>query len=159
MTVHERFGVSAHPIDLAVADPHRPGRLLVAVEADGPGYAAIPSTRDRDRLRVEQLRRLGWRHVRVWTTDLFRDPVRDVARVVAAVSDATPQQDAAPAPAADHGASAADPGAPAADLAAPAPAVAATRAPDDSDVGWGEVADGGVDRDRWLQEQRPPHWG
>ena len=59
--------------------------MLLAVETDGPGYAAMASTRDRDRLRIEQLQRLGWQHVRVWTTDLFRDPAQDVSRVVSLV--------------------------------------------------------------------------
>ena len=52
--------------------------LLLAVESDGPQYAAMRTTRDRDRLRAEQLERLGWRHLRVWSTDVFRDPARDV---------------------------------------------------------------------------------
>ena len=34
---------------------------------------------------------------------------------------------------------------------------------DDTDAGWGEdsstgSADGGSERERWLHEQRPPHW-
>ena len=76
LIVHQGYGSSAHRLDLAIEDPRRPHRMLVAVETDGPGYAAMPSTRDRDRLRIEQLRRLGWQHTRVWTTDLFRDPDR-----------------------------------------------------------------------------------
>ncbi|MGA8978716.1 MAG: AAA domain-containing protein, partial [Pedococcus sp.] len=85
LVVHEAFGGAGHPVDLAVEDPERPGHVLVAVETDGPAYAAMHSSRDRDRLRGEQLGRLGWEHVRVWTTDLFRDPARDVSRVHAAV--------------------------------------------------------------------------
>jgi len=85
LVVHTGYGDSAQRLDLAVEDPQRRGRVLVAVETDGLRYAAMSSTRDRDRLRVEQLRRLGWEHVRVWSTDLFRDPARDVARVSAAV--------------------------------------------------------------------------
>lgn len=84
LVVHERYGGAKHRIDLAVESPYDQGQVLVAVESDGPGYAAIPATRDRDRLRVEQLERLGWRHVRVWSTDLFRDPAREVSRIVAA---------------------------------------------------------------------------
>lgn len=83
--VHEAFGRSAHPIDLAVEDPYIPGRLVVAVESDGLTYGAIASTRDRERLRPEHLHRLGWEYVRVWGTDVFRDPVRDVSRVIEAV--------------------------------------------------------------------------
>ena len=81
LTVHERYGSSADPIDLAVEDPNHRGRLAVAVESDGPEYAAMSSARDRDRLRAEHLGRLGWQHVRVWTRDAFRDPARDVARI------------------------------------------------------------------------------
>ncbi|KGN36517.1 AAA domain-containing protein [Knoellia subterranea] len=81
LVVHERYGASADPIDLAVEDPHRPGRLAVAVESDGPQYAGMSSPRDRDRLRAEHLTRLGWKHLRVWTRDAFRDPARDVARI------------------------------------------------------------------------------
>jgi REase_MTES_1575/AAA domain len=85
LVVHESLGASADPVDLAVEDPARAGRLVLAVESDGPTYAAMRTTRDRDRLRAEQLQRLGWRHVRVWSTDVFRDPARDVARILEAV--------------------------------------------------------------------------
>ncbi|WP_404384870.1 AAA family ATPase [Knoellia locipacati] len=81
LVVHERYGSSADPIDLAVEDPRHRGRMVVAVESDGPEYAAMSSARDRDRLRAEHLGRLGWKHVRVWTRDAFRDPARDVARI------------------------------------------------------------------------------
>jgi prolyl-tRNA editing enzyme YbaK/EbsC (Cys-tRNA(Pro) deacylase) len=44
---------------------------------------------------------------------------------------------------------------------APARPVAAPpeRAPDDSDVGWGERPHDAADDDRRYQEDRPPHWG
>ncbi|MBM6403291.1 DNA helicase [Phycicoccus sp. CSK15P-2] len=85
LVVHEDVGTSAVPLELAVEDPVRTGRLLLAVESDGPSYAGGGSARDRERLRTEQLRRRGWRHLRVWSTDVFRDPARDVARVLEAV--------------------------------------------------------------------------
>ena len=84
LVVHEDLGSSGDPVDLAVEDPARPGHLALAVESDGPQYAAMRTTRDRDRLRAEQLERLGWRHLRVWSTDVFRDPARDVSRILEA---------------------------------------------------------------------------
>nr|WP_279671712.1 AAA domain-containing protein [Flexivirga meconopsidis] len=93
LVVHPGWGTSIHRLDLAVEDPRRPGSLLVAIETDGPTYGSIVSTRDRERLRVEQLRRLGWAHERVWTRDLFRDPAREVARLVAAVHAASLARD------------------------------------------------------------------
>lgn len=81
-----RLGVGgAHPpLDLVVHDPLAVRGRHVAVDLDGPAHAGAISTRERDRLRPEQLSRLGWKYVRVWTTDLFRTPERDVARIVAA---------------------------------------------------------------------------
>ena len=84
LVVHEDVGSSADPVDLAIEDPAHAGRMLLAVESDGPQYAAMRTTRDRDRLRAEQLERLGWRHLRVWSTDVFRDPARDVSRILEA---------------------------------------------------------------------------
>ncbi len=82
LRVEERVGRGANPIDLAVwGDGTRP----IAIEADGLDYAAMSSTRDRDRLRPEQLARLGWWPTQVWTTDLFRDPARDLARILGLV--------------------------------------------------------------------------
>ncbi|MDT0275749.1 YbaK/EbsC family protein [Blastococcus goldschmidtiae] len=43
--------------------------------------------------------------------------------------------------------------------AVPAPPAAARRAPDDSDVGWGDRAAEPSDSDRRYLEDRPPHWG
>lgn len=81
------FGVGPHRIELAVEDPQEPGRPLVAVRTD-----ARPGTlEDRDgiRLEAEQLTRLGWTPMRVWCTDLFRDPAREVARILAVAREAS----------------------------------------------------------------------
>ena len=150
LVVHAGYGTSAQRLDLAVEDPRRVGRVLVAIETDGPRYAAMSSTRDRDRLRIEQLRRLGWEHVRVWSTDLFRNPAREVARIratVLAAADALPGVGSAPF--------------------VPEPEEEGSQKPaetkpeqtrDDTDAGWGERPDEGA-HDQWLQDQRPPHWG
>jgi very-short-patch-repair endonuclease len=81
LDVREHHGTSGHPIDVAVADES--GAWRVAVESDGPSYADA-SARERDRIRPAELAKRGWRHERVWSTDLFRDPAREVARVRAA---------------------------------------------------------------------------
>lgn len=102
LTVHEDYGTANHRIDIAVEDPYHRGRALIAVETDGERYAALRSTRDRDRLRPEQLARLGWLHERVWSTDVFRDPAREIARIVTLARDFSPAA-AAPEPSAETG--------------------------------------------------------
>jgi len=158
LVVHPGYGTSVQRLDLAVEDPHHPGRVMVAVETDGPRYAAMSSTRDRDRLRIEQLRRLGWEHVRIWSTDLFRDPARDVARVVAAVgraSEAHPGDGEAmvPAPRKELVQEVAGPKLKAAEVRSKP-----EQTRDDTDADWGERSGEGS-HDQWLEEQRPPHWG
>ncbi|MDV3221874.1 MAG: DNA helicase, partial [Intrasporangium sp.] len=103
LVVHEEYGTAAQRVDLAIEDPYHRGRVLVAVETDGRRYAAMRSTRDRDRLRPEQLSRLGWVHLRVWSTDLFRDPAREISRILRVARD-----DRRPAPAAERNGAAAE---------------------------------------------------
>ena len=55
-----QVGVSGYRIDLGVRHPDHPGRFLAGVECDGARYHASKSARDRDRLREEVLRSLGW---------------------------------------------------------------------------------------------------
>jgi hypothetical protein len=61
------------------------GAPVVAVDVDGSRYASRVSVRERDRLRPQELRRRGWHHVQIWSTDIFRDPDREVARVLGAL--------------------------------------------------------------------------
>ena len=215
LTVHEDYGTASHRIDIAVEDPYHRGRALIAVETDGERYAALRSTRDRDRLRPEQLARLGWVHERVWSTDVFRDPAREIARIVTLARSspppAVPETPEAPetpesggpsqptggerspdGPTATDGDSGTQTGAPSstdgggADEAPAAPApkrkrrrvfrkgtgaadttpetdasepgAALGRSSDELDLGWGERPSGSGLGDRWLEEQRPPHY-
>lgn len=75
-----QYGVAGYWIDFAAAHPQQPGRMVLAIEADGATYHSSPTARDRDRLRQEQLERLGWSFHRIWSTDWFSDPDRCVGR-------------------------------------------------------------------------------
>lgn len=73
--VATQIGVSAFRIDLAVVDPDSPGRYLAGVECDGATYHRSATARDRDKLREQVLRGLGWEILRVWSTDWWINPV------------------------------------------------------------------------------------
>ncbi len=81
-------GGSGQRIDLAVEDPEQPGRYRLAIESDGPSYAAARTVRDRDRLRPEVLRRLGWHWIRVRGFAWFRDPIAQRERILNALAQA-----------------------------------------------------------------------
>ena len=80
-----QVGVSAYRIDLAVRDPDCPGRYLVGIECDGATYHSARTARDRDRIRQMALENLGWRILRVWSTEWIRDPAAATARLVEAI--------------------------------------------------------------------------
>ena len=71
--VDTQVGVSRYRIDLGVRNPCRPG-YLAGIECDGASYHSSKSARDRDRLRQDCLKGMGWEILRVWSTDWFDDP-------------------------------------------------------------------------------------
>ncbi len=83
--VDHQVGSAGFFIDLAVVDPERPGRYLLGIECDGASYHSARSARDRDRLRQQVLEGLGWKIHRIWSTDWFRDPERELVRVEDAI--------------------------------------------------------------------------
>ena len=124
--------------------------------------------------------------MRVWSTDLYRDPAPEVVRVAAAVRDAlrTAQvvsasdvtnaevKNADVTNAVPDSAVVADSAVTPTPEASAPPAetpkrarrrvrrAATERSADDSDTGWGDRPRSGDDpaHERWLNEQRPPHW-
>lgn len=80
-----QVGVSSYRIDLGIRDPENPTRYLVGVECDGAMYHSSRTARDRDRIRQEILEGLGWKILRVWSTDWIRDPNRATERLIEAI--------------------------------------------------------------------------
>ena len=60
-------GCSGYRIDIGVVDPVNDGCFLLGVECDGVTYQSSNSARDRDRLREQVLKQLGWRIHRIWS--------------------------------------------------------------------------------------------
>ena len=83
--VDEKVGRSSMPIDLAVKDPNDSSRYALAIEFDGPMYAAQRTVRDRDVLRASVLSSLGWKHYRLWSIDWAYDRKRAERRLLEAL--------------------------------------------------------------------------
>ena len=79
--IEPQVGSAGFYIDIAVRDPEKPGRYILAVECDGASYHSSATARDRDRLRQSVLEGLGWRFHRIWSTDWFRDPHGESVRL------------------------------------------------------------------------------
>ena len=86
--VHPQIGCSGYRIDLAVVDPSAPGRYLLGVECDGANYHSAKTARDRDKLRQAVLEGLGWHLHRVWSSDWWHAPERELEDIERALEDA-----------------------------------------------------------------------
>src|SRR6185312_16148760 len=88
--IHTRaqYGSSRYRIDLVAMHPGKPGRPVLAIECDGASYHSSATARDRDRLRQAHLHRLGWRFLRIWSTDWFYDRETETSRAQSAHQEA-----------------------------------------------------------------------
>jgi very-short-patch-repair endonuclease len=82
-----QVGVSGFRIDIGVRHSSWPHGFIMGVECDGATYHSSRSARDRDRLREQVLRDLGWDLHRIWSTDWFTDPTKESARLRKAIED------------------------------------------------------------------------
>lgn len=80
-----QVGVSGLRIDLGIRHPERPGLYLAGVECDGATYHSSATARDRDKVREQVLRGLGWNILRVWSTDWWFDAAGCADRLHAAL--------------------------------------------------------------------------
>ncbi|WP_063763835.1 DUF4011 domain-containing protein [Actinoplanes subtropicus] len=84
--VRRQIVAAGHPIAIGVLHPDHPDEVYaLGIEFDGPGYREISSVRDRDRLREQELRELGWHLHRVWSTSWYSHQPEEAARLLAAI--------------------------------------------------------------------------
>jgi very-short-patch-repair endonuclease len=78
--VHQ-VGVEGFRIDLGVRHPDYPIGFIAGVECDGASFHRGLTVRDRDRIRQSVLEGMGWKIYRIWSTDWFGDPARELSRL------------------------------------------------------------------------------
>jgi hypothetical protein len=83
-----QVGCSTCPIDMGVVDPHDSGGYVLGIEFDGATYLNSSSARDRDRLRAQVLKQLGWRIHRVWSPTWVARRDSEIRRLSKALEEA-----------------------------------------------------------------------
>jgi len=81
--VHPQVGVEGYRIDLGVKHPKYPYGYLMGVECDGATYHSSKSARERDIIRQQVLENLGWKIYRIWSTDWFSNPSKELEKIKA----------------------------------------------------------------------------
>ena len=72
--VRTQIGVSGFRVDLGVVHPDYAGGYIAGIECDGARYHSSATARDRDKVRQAVLEGLGWKILRIWSTNWFRNP-------------------------------------------------------------------------------------
>lgn len=88
-----QLGCSNFRIDFAVYHPSAPGKYVLAIECDGASYHSSYTARDRDRLRQQQLEKLGWTFHRIWSTDWFLRRQEEIDRAIQSYKRAVTKSD------------------------------------------------------------------
>lgn len=86
--VDTRVGCSNYRIDLAVRHPDHSDSYAIAIECDGASYHASRTARERDRIRPDVMKGMGWKLYRIWSPDWVKDPASEGDRLLEAVQDA-----------------------------------------------------------------------
>jgi very-short-patch-repair endonuclease len=90
-----QVGVSGFRIDLGIRHPDHAGLYLVGIECDGATYHSSATARDRDKVREQVLRGLGWTIARVWSTDWWFNAEEAIERLHQALESALTESRAA----------------------------------------------------------------
>ena len=93
-----QVGVASYRIDLGVVHPDLPSQFVLGIECDGATYHSSPVARDRDRLREQQLTKLGWDLYRIWSTDWIYNRPQEEEKLLVAIKGAIASGGLAPAP-------------------------------------------------------------
>jgi hypothetical protein len=83
--VDVHVGVSGFRIDLAIVHPEDPDVYVLGVLCDGVTYKSGKTVRDREVLRGQVLRQLGWHIHQVWSLDWLDNPNKELQRIVEAI--------------------------------------------------------------------------
>ena len=84
-SVDASIGDSSCAVDLGVKRSPEAKEYILGLSFDGPRYASVQSTRDRERIRPNVLEGMGWTLYRVWAQAWGRDPKGELQKLVAAL--------------------------------------------------------------------------
>ena len=81
--VDTQIGIGGYSIDLAIK---KNGKYVLGIECDGKLYHSSKSARERDYHRQKYLESRGWRIHRIWSTNWWKDPKREISKICTLVN-------------------------------------------------------------------------
>lgn len=78
-----KVGIGGYTIDLAIK---KNGKYILGIECDGRLYHESKSARERDYHRQKYLESRGWKIHRVWSINWWKDPQKEIEKIIAIVN-------------------------------------------------------------------------
>ena len=76
--IDTQVGIGGYRIDIAV---RKEGKYVLGIECDGKLYSTSSSARERDYHRQKYLESRGWKIMRMWSMDWWRDPEQQIHKI------------------------------------------------------------------------------
>ena len=74
---------------MAVKDPKNPARYVACIMSDGYGFSADYAVADKCCGQPSVLTGLGWKIIRIWSCEWYRDPETVLQKVLKQLEDIT----------------------------------------------------------------------
>ena len=78
--VDTQVGCSRYRIDLAIKHP-KEDKYILGIECDGATYHSSRSAKERDLYRQKFLEMKGWRIIRIWSRNWWKDKEKEIERI------------------------------------------------------------------------------
>lgn len=78
--VDTQIGVSGYKIDLGIYDKNT-SKYLLGIECDGAAYHSSKEARERDIHRQRYLESRGWKILRIWSKDWWKNPKKEIEKI------------------------------------------------------------------------------
>ena len=86
-TVHTDIGCSGYRIDLGIVNPEKPKEYLLGILTDGENYKSAKTARDREVVRADVLRLLGWNIYKLWSPDWWDNPQKVLQDIITTIKE------------------------------------------------------------------------
>ena len=83
--VEKNVGFSDCKIDLAVKHPDLEDVYVLGIQCDGESYCSNRTSRDRDRLKTDILKLMGWKLHKIWSPSWSKDCVFEKQKLIKAI--------------------------------------------------------------------------
>ena len=81
LLVHTQVGIGGYKIDLAIRNKANT-KYLLGIECDGKLYHSSMTARERDIYRQKYLESRGWKIYRIWSTNWWHNPEKEIEKIL-----------------------------------------------------------------------------